>query len=165
MNTHTRNAQERGGECIKPPIPSVYCTEIMLGCLQLQPPDILMEIGTGSGSQTAVWQRYVKEVHSVELVELWKIEETRVLGPHVYLSYGDGAKGLPDAAPFDVIVVTCGVPDIPRPWIDQLKDGGRLVAPIGTAECQKLTLFRKKEGALFPERVAAYVRFVMMEKP
>lgn len=147
-----------------PPVPSLAMTKVMVDLLQPTPDDILMEIGTGTGSQTAIFQRYFKEVHSVELQTKYRVDENQPLGPHVYLSHGDGAKGLPDAAPFNAIVATCGVTDIPRAWIDQLEDGGRLVAPVGTNEGQKLTLFRKLGGHLIPVRVAAYARFVMLEK-
>jgi protein-L-isoaspartate(D-aspartate) O-methyltransferase len=134
----------------------------MVDLLELKPTDKLLEIGTGTGSQTAVWQKFVKEVHSVELHPEYKVYEP--LGGHVYLSYGDGAKGKPEAAPYDAIVATCGCPEIPPAWVDQLKEGGRLVAPVGTNAIQKLTLFRKKKGFLAPERIVAYLRFVMLER-
>lgn len=168
MNIHSVDMPKRGLECIKsptycgqPPVPAIEVTDIMLDLLDLQPMDILMEIGTGTGSQTAVWEKFCLEVHSVELKQEYKVREP--LGAHVYLSYGDGAKGIPDAAPFDKIVATCGVPDIPQAWVEQLKEGGRIVAPVGLPDGQKLTLFKKVDGFLKPERVAAYTRFVMME--
>lgn len=155
---------ESRAECINPPVPGLAVTKIMVDMLEPKPDDILMEIGTGTGSQTVIFQKHFKEVHSVELQQKYRIVENQPLGPHVYLSYGDGARGLPDAAPFDAIVVTCGTKEIPPAWIDQLKDGGRMVVPIGTPECQKLTLFRKLGGHLIPSRISAYTRFVMMEK-
>lgn len=148
---------------LTPPIPDVACTNLMLQLLALQPTDKLLEIGTGSGSQTAVWQKYVAEVHSVELKREYKLNDS-TLGGHVFLSYGDGAQGLPREAPFDAIVATCGTPEVPEAWSDQLKDGGRLVAPIGDNAVQRLALYRKSGTKLIPVRVAAYVRFVMMER-
>ena len=145
-----------------PPVPDDRVTALMLELLELKPTDKLLEIGTGSGSQTHVWQKYAGEVHSVELKREYKLNDS-TLGGHVYLSYGDGAKGLPDAAPFHAIVATCGVPDIPIAWPDQLAEGGRLVAPVGTNSAQRLMQYRKKGQSLIPVRVAAYVRFVMME--
>src|SRR5258708_3994327 len=104
-----------------PPVPDEAVTLLMLQLLDLQPTDKLLEIGTGTGSQTVVWQKMVAEVHTVELRQEYKVSDA--LGPHVYLNYGNGAKGLPGAAPFDAIVVTCGTPDIPEAWAEQLKDG------------------------------------------
>ncbi len=82
----------------------------------------------------------------------------------MYLSYGDGAKGKPEDAPFDAIVATCGTREIPQAWVDQLKEGGRLVVPVGDNQVQRLTLYRKRGFRLEPLKVAAYVRFVMLEK-
>ena len=147
---------------LTPPIPDAKVTELMLELLELKPTDKLLEIGTGSGSQTDVWQRYAGEVHSVELNREYKLNDS-TLGSHVYLSYGDGAKGLPREAPFDAIVATCGVPDVPEAWKEQLKDGGRLVAPIGLPSAQRLIQYRKKGQSVVPVRVAAYVRFIPME--
>ena len=148
---------------LTPPIPDQAVTELMLQLLDLKPTDKLLEIGTGTGTQTLEWQKYAGEVHSVELHEEYKLNDT-TLGGHVYLSYGDGAKGLPECAPFEAIVATCGVPDIPDPWREQLVEGGRLVVPIGDSKVQRLTLYRKKAASLLPVKIAAYVRFVMMEE-
>lgn len=164
MPPETAKHFDQPQQVVLPPIPTLAVTKVMLSMLEPKPDDILLEIGTGSGSQTLIWQRYFKEVHSVELNEQWRVDENQPLGPHVYLSYGDGAKGLPDVAPFDAIVVTCGVSEIPPAWGDQLADGGRLVVPVGSNREQKLTLFRKLGEHLIPVKIGAYTRFVMMEK-
>lgn len=149
-------------QSLAPPVPAIEATEIMLELLNLKPTDRLLEIGTGTGTQTAIFQNHCAEVHSIELRQEYKV--TDALGPHVYLSWGDGSRGDPAGAPYDAIVATCGVTEIPPAWIQQLNDGGRLVIPIGTNECQKLTRFHKRGQYLVPDRVGAYVRFVMMEK-
>lgn len=132
----------------------------MLEMLDLKPTDKLMEIGTGSGTQTAEFAKYCAEVHSIELKP---VRVASYLGEHVYLRHGDGAKGIPSEAPFDAIVATCGVRDIPTAWVDQMRDQGRLVVPVGDRECQKLTKYVKRNGLLEPERIGAYVRFMVME--
>lgn len=127
--------------------------------------DKVLEIGTGSGTQTSEFGETGAEVHSVEL-EPW-VDSTKIVGDYVFLHQGDGKQGLPEQAPFTAIVATCGVEQIPDPWIRQLSsEGGRMVVPIGSPECQKLTLFRKYGDELVPVRVAAYTRFSMMrDKP
>lgn len=144
-------------------IPSPEVTKLMYSLLSLGPSDKLLEIGTGSASQTQEWAKSGCELHTVELEPVVDPER---LGSHgleqVYAHLGDGKKGLPQEAPFTAIVATCGVKSIPESWIEQLSPEGRLVAPIGNAEAQKLTLFRKSNGSLVPQRVAAYTRFQMM---
>jgi protein-L-isoaspartate(D-aspartate) O-methyltransferase len=132
--------------------------------LNLGPQDKVLEIGTGSGTQTNEFGATGAEVHSIEL-EPW-VDSTVITGDCVFLHTGDGINGIPSQAPFTAIVATCGVKDIPKSWVDQLQDNGRLVVPIGEAASQRLTLFRKQNGDLIPERVCAYVRFSLMkEKP
>lgn len=143
-------------------IPSLEVTELILLLLDLGPEDIVLEIGTGSGYQTKRFAETGACIHSVEL-QPW-IDSTKEIGEFVFLYSGDGEKGLPEHAPFTAIVATCGVEEVPPAWIAQLADGGRLVAPIGLPECQKLTLFRKVNGDLVPERVGGYVRFQMLRK-
>lgn len=145
-------------------IPSEAVTRVIVDLLDLKPEDNLLEIGTGSGFQLGVFAGFGCTIHSIEL-EPW-IDPTQVTGDYIYLWHGDGKLGLPGQAPFTAIVATCGIEEIPRAWIEQLADGGRLVCPIGDSKSQRLTLFRKRNDDLNPERIGAYVKFQMLrEKP
>lgn len=144
-------------------VPGPRVTAIMAEMLGLQKWDKLLEIGTGSASQTQEWAKSGCEVHTIELkpvVEPWRLEDEGI--NQVYAHVGDGKKGLPQESPFTAMVATCGVEHIPEPWIDQLAENGRMVVPSGNSSIQRLTLYRKQSGSLRPERVAAYVRFSMM---
>ncbi len=145
-------------------IPSPECRALISQLLNLTKADKVLEIGTGSGTQTSEFSSTGAEVHSIEL-EPW-VDSTKITGEYVFLHTGDGANGIPSQAPFTAIVATCGVEQIPKAWRDQLAEGGRLVVPIGDSTSQRLVLFRKEKGELIPERVAAYTRFSMMrERP
>lgn len=141
-------------------VPSPEVTRLMLEMLALKPGEKVLEIGTGSGYQTQALADTGAEVHSVEL-EPW-VDTTQILGDCVYLHSGDGVLGIPQFAPFDAIVATCGVEEIPRAWEEQLRDAGRIVVPIGRNDTQRLCLFQKQRGQISPVRVAAYCRFQMM---
>lgn len=145
-------------------IPSPECRALIRQMLALGPSDKVLEIGTGSGTMTSEFGATGAEVHSIEL-EPW-VDSTKITGECVFLHTGDGVHGIPSAAPFTAIIATCGIESIPRAWIEQLAEGGRLVCPIGDASSQRLVLFRRDKGELVPSRVCAYVRFSMMrEKP
>lgn len=143
-------------------IPSKEVTALMANLLDLGPSDKLLEIGTGSATQTEEWAKSGCEIHTIEVkpvVEPWRV----ISGlDQVYAHIGDGKLGLPNEAPFSRIVATCGIEKIPDAWTDQLGDNGRMVVPIGNPEVQKLTLFEKLDGGLRPIRIAAYTRFSMM---
>jgi protein-L-isoaspartate(D-aspartate) O-methyltransferase len=143
-------------------IPSAEVTQLMLQLLDLTPQDTLLEIGTGSGSQTKLFAQTGAIVHSVELEPF--VDPTIVIGECVYLHQRDGGEGLPEWAPFTAIVATCGVEQIPDAWIAQLAIGGRLLVPVGDVRSQKLTLFRKTSEGLIPVRIGAYVRFQMLRR-
>lgn len=136
----------------------------MLDALNLGPSDKLLEIGTGSGTQTAMFAKTGTEVHSIEL-QMWLSEVTDLGCTNVYLHQGDGQMGIPGEAPFSAIVATCGVEQVPEAWKAQLADNGRLIAPVGDVASQRLTLFVKERGELRPERIVAYVRFQMLKEP
>ena len=133
------------GQTISQPYTVAYQTQL----LQVKKDDKILEIGTGSGYQTAVLCLLGAKVFSVERQnELFKI--TSALLPKLgirpkHLSFGDGYKGLPNHAPFDSIIVTAGAPLIPKPLMTQLKIGGRLVIPLGKEEQVMTMLIRKNE--------------------
>src|SRR5437879_3958119 len=109
-------------------------------------------VGTGSGYQAAILSRLVKEVYSVEIHAPLSQRATQVhkeLGySNIHTRVGDGYEGWPEAAPFDAIIVTCAPQKIPQPLIDQLKDGGRMVIPLGTRFNQTVHLIEKRHGKL-----------------
>jgi len=144
-----------------------YIVAFMTEQLRLQPGDRVLEIGTGSGYQAAILAELVSEIYSVEIVEpLARAAEAtlqRLSYKNVHVKVGDGYKGWPAAAPFDAIIVTCAPDKVPQPLIDQLKDGGRMVIPVGERFAQQLYLLEKKNGQL-KESVTLPVRFVPMAR-
>lgn len=146
-------------------IPSPEVTALMGDLLQLKPEDKLLEIGTGSGSQTTEWAKSGCEVHTIELKPVTEPGRFKDgILDQVYAHMGDGKFGLPQEAPFTAIVATCGIEKVPAAWIDQLAPNGRMVVPIGKADIQRLTLFVKgPDNSFLPQRVAAYTRFLMIQ--
>jgi len=136
--------------------------------LKVKPGDKILEIGTGSGYQTAVLVALKAKVYSVERQqELYK--KATVFLPKLgfkpkAIRFGDGYLGLPEFAPFDSIIVTAGAPYVPKALLSQLKIGGRLVIPVGK-ESQKMTLIIRKEDKVFDKKVFGDFSFVpMLEK-
>jgi protein-L-isoaspartate(D-aspartate) O-methyltransferase len=145
------------------PIPSSEVTARMAVALDLGPNDKVLEIGTGGyATQTRAWVSSGAEVHTIDLTPM--VDPETIGLASVYAHLGDGAKGIPHEAPFTAIVVTCGVTKIYDAWRDQLSERGKLLVPIGTPECQKLTLLEKVKGELEPRVIIAYVRFIMMRQ-
>ncbi len=139
------------GQTISSPFTVAYMTEQ----LQPQPTDKVLEIGTGSGYQAAVLSGLVSEVYSIEIVEtLGKraAQTLRRLGyNNVKTKIGDGYQGWAEHAPFDKIIVTCSPENVPKPLVEQLQEGGRLVVPLGQRYQQTLYLFKKVKGVLQAE--------------
>lgn len=129
--------------------------------------DRILEIGTGSGYQAAVLSRLVAEVYTIEIIEpLARRAEAdlkRLGFDNVKVLAGDGYKGWPEYAPFDGIIVTCAPDQIPQPLVDQLKDGGRMIIPVGGLGEQQLYLLQK-HGAKVEQQAVLAVRFVPMTR-
>ena len=149
------------GQTISQPFVVAFMTEQ----LQLKRDDRVLEIGTGSGYQAAILTELVAEVYTIEIIEtLAKNAEATLerLGyKNVHVKVGDGYKGWPEHAPFDAVIVTCAPDHVPQPLVDQLKEGGRMIIPVGGFGDQELYLLEKKNGQL-EQRAVLPVRFVPM---
>lgn len=146
-------------QTISQPYTVAFQTEL----LEIKKADKVLEIGTGSGYQTAVLCELGAKVYSIERQrELYKKTKSFLskLGYRPkHLSFGDGYKGLPEYAPFEKIIVTAGAPEVPKDLLSQLKVGGRMVIPVG-GDIQTMTLFIRKSAKEFDRREYGAFRFV-----
>lgn len=143
-----------------------YIVALMSELLGLDGNEKVLEIGTGSGYQTAILAELVKEVYTVEIIEDLAIEAKLILEKlgykNIEFKIGDGHLGWEENSPYDCIIVTCGPYEIPQPLIEQLAEGGRLVIPVG-AGYQVLTIVEKINGELkYKESIDC--RFVPMTR-
>ena len=142
-----------------------YVVAFMTEQLQLKRDDHVLEIGTGSGYQAAILAELVAEVYTIEIVEALAKNAEATLGrlgyKNVHVKAGDGYKGWPEHAPFDAVIVTCAPDHVPQPLVDQMKEGGRMIIPVGAMGEQELYLLEKKNGRL-EKRAVLPVRFVPM---
>ncbi|MDR3638244.1 MAG: protein-L-isoaspartate(D-aspartate) O-methyltransferase [Isosphaeraceae bacterium] len=136
------------GQTITPPYDVAFMTEL----LDPKPTDKIYEVGTGSGYQAAILSRLVKDVYSVEIKEKLGLRAAEVLKKvgytNVHTKVGDGYAGWPSEAPFDAVIVTCAPEKVPPPLVEQLKEGGRMVIPLGDRFNQTVYLMIKKNGKL-----------------
>ncbi|WP_420602027.1 protein-L-isoaspartate(D-aspartate) O-methyltransferase [Flagellimonas sp.] len=146
-------------QTISQPYTVAFQTEL----LKIRPNDKILEIGTGSGYQTAVLLHLRAKVYTIErqqeLFKATKLFFNKMGYRPKKVIFGDGYKGLPAEAPFDGIIVTAGAPMVPKPLLSQLKVGGRLVIPVGVDE-QVMTLFIRKSEKEFEKQELGAFRFV-----
>ena len=150
------------GQTISQPSLVAYMTQE----LKPKPSDRILEIGTGSGYQAAVLSPLVAEVFTIEIVAPLAEQAAHVLAElkygNVRTRTGDGHLGWPEAAPFDAILVTCAPDEVPPALVEQLREGGRMVIPVGEeGTVQELYLLEKREGRI-ERRAILPVRFVPM---
>jgi protein-L-isoaspartate(D-aspartate) O-methyltransferase len=146
-----------------------YMVALMSQLLELKGHERILEIGTGSGYQTAVLAELVREVFSIERIEsLTRCAraclERLGYGERVHLCTADGSNGWPEAAPFDGIMITAAVQQIPRPLVEQLADDGYLVLPLGEADLQGLARIQKR-GSRLEVNYFGECRFVKLIGP
>jgi protein-L-isoaspartate(D-aspartate) O-methyltransferase len=142
-----------------------YIVAFMTEQLKPQPTHHVLEIGTGSGYQAAVLAQLVRTVYSIEIIEplaARAVADLQRLGyANVFVRSGDGYQGWPEQAPFDSVIVTCAPEHIPQPLVHQLKDGGRMLIPVGPSQDQKLYVLEKQHG-MVTQCAVLPVRFVPM---
>ena len=140
-------------QTISPPYIVAYMTQ----SIDPQPTDRVLEIGTGSGYQAAVLAEISKEVYSIEIVEGLGKGAQKTLRElkydNVHVKVGDGFKGWPEHAPFDKIIVTCSPESVPKPLIEQLKEGGKMIIPVGERYQQIFYLLQKENGKLIEKKL------------
>ena len=145
-----------------------YIVALMLEALALSPNEIVLEVGTGSGYVTALLAELCRHVYSVELHEWLGRGAEALLRRKGYInvdiSIGDGRLGLPQHAPFGAITVAAAATEIPKPLLDQLSEGGRMMIPIGDSSAQQLQFIRKQAGNPVMTALEG-VRFVPLLRP
>lgn len=152
------------GQTISQPYMVAIMTELISPRTQMR----VLEVGTGSGYQAAVLSRLVDQVYSIEIIPPLAIAARKLLTeldyPNLQLKQGDGYFGWPEAAPFDAILVTAAAPTVPPPLLQQLKEGGLMVIPVGSPfRVQQLLLIEKRDGELISNSLMP-VRFVPLRR-
>lgn len=152
------------GQTISQPYIVARMTEALL---QENIPQRVLEVGTGSGYQTAILAPLIKEVYSIERIQLLLAQAQQRLRQlklnNIHFRHADGYVGWPEHAPFDAIIVTAAPVDIPQELLEQLAEGGKLVLPVGTAGTQELILIHKENGE-YHQKVLDRVSFVPLKE-
>ena len=144
-----------------------YIVALMTDLLRIGPDDRVLEIGTGSGYQTAVLAELAREVFTVEIIESLgeraKTTLDRLGYRNVHARIDDGSRGWPEAAPFDAVIVTAAPAHVPAALVEQLKPQGRMVIPVGTNEQALLAVTKNADGTMLSEEIVP-VRFVPLTR-
>ena len=145
-----------------------YIVALMTDLLELDAEDTVLEVGTGSGYQTAILSQLCKQVYTIEyvpaLADMARARLHRLGYDNITAMTGNGYDGWPEHAPFDAIIVTAAASHVPQPLIDQLKPGGRLVIPVGYPHMyQELKLVQKNEDGELDIRDVLGVAFVPLQ--
>ena len=142
-----------------------YIVAQMVSALDLKPSDKVLEIGTGSGYQTAILASLVKKVYTIERIEKLQIRAKKILDELGYKNidyyFKDGKEGLKERAGFQKIIVSAAANGIPEELFNQLEVGGKMVIPIGGDNLQKLLLLEKRNDR-YKEKILGYCRFVRL---
>lgn len=143
-----------------------YIVALMTESLCLKGDERVLEIGTGSGYQAAILAELAKEVYTIEYIPSLAKRAQKTLEElgyrNVWVIVGDGFYGLPEKAPFDAIIITCATPKIPGPLLEQLKEGGRMVLPLGGSPCHQVLVLVKKTPDGIEKKEITGVVFVPM---
>ncbi|MCP4649073.1 MAG: protein-L-isoaspartate(D-aspartate) O-methyltransferase [PVC group bacterium] len=138
-----------------------FMVALMSELLGLKGYERVLEIGTGSGYQTAILAHLAKEVYSIERIPKLALAAKERLNErgycNVWVETGDGTEGLNVYSPYDAIIVTAAAPDVPASLLSQLKPGGKMVIPVGGRQSQMLTIYEKKESGVSTRDVCACV--------
>jgi len=140
-----------------------YIVALMTDLLKLTGEERVLEVGTGSGYQAAILSQLAEEVHTIEFLPELAERAKRLLSeyPNIHCHVGDGSLGCPAAAPFDGIIVAAAAPRAPQPLLDQLRDGARLVIPIGAKDFQLLEVWTRR-GTDIEHHAETSVAFVQL---
>lgn len=148
----------------KQTISQPFIVAAMTEALDLKEDDRVLEIGTGSGYQSAILSRLVGHVYSVERIVSLARRARRILDSihysNVHIHVSDGSSGWAEQAPFDAIIVTAGAPSVPQHYLDQLEVGGRLVIPVGSGQSQVLKRITRTADQSYAEEDLLDCRFV-----
>lgn len=143
-----------------------YTVAFQTGLLELEKGDKVLEIGTGSGYQTCILCEMGVKVFSIERQRELFLKAKKIIHHFNFnprLSYGDGYKGLPNFAPFDKVLITCGAPNVPEALIDQLRVGGIMVIPVGEGKTQVMLKITKLDEGVNIEEFGTFSFVPMLE--